>query len=201
MRNVAIFEAFGEIGQLERAVQNVRVAFLKTSNLFGNDDEKTEMSEILDEFKDTLTNLKTLRTAFQKITREKRTKLSEILEISKNLAGVQADKEVLVNQLKVAKEKSKRLSSNPRGSIPKKEIALVPAAHLALTMKCLKQYPKLELKNGALNCKCCRDDYSLARLQTQPQFSISINSSVEFAVVRHMEGNKRHLVCSDAKDK
>ena len=133
MRNVAIFEAFGEIGQLERAVQNVRVAFLKTSNLFGNNDEKIEMSEILDEFKDTHTNLKTLRTAFQKISREKRTKRSEIFEISKNLAGVQADKEVLVYQLKVVKEKPKRLSSNPRGSISKKEIALVPAAHLALT--------------------------------------------------------------------
>ena len=200
-RNLSIFEAFGEIGQLDRAVQNVRVAFLENSNQLGNA-ERTEISEIIDEFKDILNNLKTLRTAFQQITREKRIRLSEILEITKNLSGIKADKEVLVNQLKVEKEKSKHLSSNPRGSISKKEIALVPAAHLALIMKCLNKYPKLELKNGELNCTCCRDDYSLAGLQTQPQFKISINSRVEFGVVRHMEGkNKRHLICADAKDK
>ena len=152
----------------------------------------------MNQFKESLQDLKTLKAEFKKVVEEQRIKLEIIREIADNLSCPQEEEKELTRALKVETEKNKALTDIPcplhKGSTAEKILSHVAVSFQPAVTRCLKKYPKLQITKDGIECPSCRDDFSVAGLQVQPPYRISFNIGLEFATDRHMKLSERHHV-------
>ena len=163
---------------------------------------KTDLVSIIRNFQQHLEQIKKLKNEFQFVVKQKRIKLEKVDRIAKNLIIAEEQKIQLEQSIKVKEEQEKQANRVQTSSVvAKHELEQVPEQLQNMVIKCLTQYSTMVLKDGFLECTCCRDDYGVAGLRSVPNFKIAVNSSLMYSTKRHCTSSETHLTCSRARNK
>ena len=89
----------------------------------------------------------------------------------------------------------------PIRPVPKHEMIKVPKQFQTMVVQSLETYSNMVLKDGFLECTCCRDEWFVSGLRSVPSYKITINSSTVFSTKRHCTASETHLTCTRARNK
>ena len=203
----SIIGMFGEINQLKRVLKKILSKVNEEHDAVEDgghvivDGGYKGLPKIIERFQENLNCLQKLKSEFQKIVRQKRIKLDQIDRIASSLVVAQDQKKQLELTVKQKDEQLKRAQMAPIRPIAKHEMMKVPMQFQTMVVQCLETYSNMVLKDGFLECTCCRDEWFVSGLRSVPSYKITINSSTVFSTKRHCTASETHLTCTRARNK